>query len=313
MWYNEGTVNVKPPVSKQRAMYRKEILMSSDIISQNDKSNQPLPLNIAERWAFELTYYINDHVYLYSIKDWLTGLGISTKQGRINMMNRVGGEVQLYPLTIETMGGNQTTDFTNDEGLYRLAQEMRSTKKRPQLKEIKAYLAKAGVLIDRIKRSSKPNQLSSSMKRHMNKQAFTENYQQQRIDYTNEVKLLNPEFFRTIQGHPKFGILHNLFYKELTGMTKNEIIADYEHTAKTGVDALGADCVYALKMVIKNVRLHLSKYEDDYILNGEQERTMQELIRKYASPLVEALGMTAELEGTSIHRLGDNSRKKRLL
>jgi len=123
------------------------------------QESQPLPIHIAQRWNFELTYYVKDQEYLYSIKDWLSGLGISSNRGRADIMQRLTSEVELHPLPIQTTTGEKTSNFTNDEGLYRLAQEMRSTKKRPQLKEIKDYLAKAGVLVDQIRQASSQHQL----------------------------------------------------------------------------------------------------------------------------------------------------------
>ena len=119
----------------------------------------PLPIHIAQRWNFELTYYVKDDEYLYSINDWVTGLGTSTKRGRTKLLNRLTGELEVHPLPIETATGEKIANFTDDEGLYRLAQEMRSTKKRPQLKEIKDYLAKAGVLVDQIRQASSQHQL----------------------------------------------------------------------------------------------------------------------------------------------------------
>lgn len=114
----------------------------------------PLPIHIAERWNFELTYYVKDDTYLYSVNDWLTGLGIKSNRGRADIVQRLGSEVQLHPLETRTNSGVQLANFTDDEGLYRLAQEMRSTKKRPQLAEIKEYLAKAGVFVDQLHRTS---------------------------------------------------------------------------------------------------------------------------------------------------------------
>jgi hypothetical protein len=115
---------------------------------------QPLPLHIADRWNFQLTYYEKDGQYLYSVNDWFLGLGAKDPKDSFKKYRSKGGELKVTPLPIQTAGGEQVANFTNDEGLYLIAQDMRSTKTRPQLKEIKEYLAKAGVFVDQLRQTS---------------------------------------------------------------------------------------------------------------------------------------------------------------
>ena len=148
---------------------------------------QPLPLHIAERWNFELTYVEDNGTYLYCLTDWLIGMGVTSKKVRRDAINRVfeGVTVNEHPLVelpVETNGGTQQMKFSDDEMLYRISQELKSTKTRKQLKEIKDYLAKAGVLVDKLRQASQQHQ--NRKEQLWDKLGHTNDWKQARRDGT---------------------------------------------------------------------------------------------------------------------------------
>jgi hypothetical protein len=305
---------------------KENILKLNDIVPHEDRmrqlslldmggQNQPVPIHVADRWDFDLTYYIKNGKYLYSVNDWLHGMGMTHKQSIKNLLARVeGGTIQKYPLPIGTTGGKQITNFTDEKGLYTLAQEMRVTKTRPQLEAIKNYLSDMGVFGSKIITSGEtPKQVSDSMQRHLNRQGYTEQYKQERIGFSDEFKRVNAELIRTIESNPKFGAFWSMLYKETTGMTTKEIINSYEHSAKSAIDALGSDCVYGIKMVIKSIRLHLEKFPEDHILDKTQQQILHEVVNLYAAPMFQVFQAQARLQGIEIPQLGGNTTKQRLL
>jgi len=60
-------------------------------------------------------------------------------------------------------GKKYERDFTTDQGLYLIAQQLRVTKERPSLKAIKAFLADAGVFTDLVRREPSTVVLSGAV------------------------------------------------------------------------------------------------------------------------------------------------------
>lgn len=124
--------------------------MSSLAHFEFNSTDEPLPLQVAAKWAFPLTYIHTDSgETLYSIQDWINGLS-SSDQSRLlwaKMKNQLLLSIQQLPY-LASNGATYQMDFTDANGLYRIAQELRSTKKRPALKDIKTFLAAAGVFIE---------------------------------------------------------------------------------------------------------------------------------------------------------------------
>jgi hypothetical protein len=119
--------------------------------------NTPLPLIVAEQWDFPLQIHHRDGEIWYSIQDWIRGL-IDTDEARKiwNDLQRretveMSDSIRQLPY-LASDGKTYQVDFTNDIGLYLVAQSLRATKARPQLSEIKDYLAKAGAFTDLVRR-----------------------------------------------------------------------------------------------------------------------------------------------------------------
>jgi hypothetical protein len=116
----------------------------------------PLPVIVADKWKFPLqTHKQDDGNLMYSIQDWIAGLSGVSKSAA-ETWRKMNSQVQIDSRVMDYTATNNRVyqmDFTNDEGLYRIAQEMRAMKKRPQLQEIKDYLAKSGAFVDHARRN----------------------------------------------------------------------------------------------------------------------------------------------------------------
>lgn len=121
------------------------------------EDERPLPLIVAEKCDFPLQYYSLDNELWYSVLDWIKGIAesesrkVSYSWGQLK--NKVLIPNQQLPYTASD-GKKYQSDFTNDRGLYLIAQHLRVTKSRPVLDEIKRFLAAAGVFVDEIRRDS---------------------------------------------------------------------------------------------------------------------------------------------------------------
>jgi len=124
----------------------------------DDETDQPLPLYVAEKWKFPLAYVQTETSYLYAIQDWISGITGADNVRRIwSDFKRNVPEQELYDSIVQLPytakdGKTYQMDFTNDNGLYLIAQHLRVTKSRPVLDEIKRFLAQAGVFVDQARR-----------------------------------------------------------------------------------------------------------------------------------------------------------------
>jgi hypothetical protein len=116
---------------------------------------RPLPLYVAETWNFPLQYYDTGESILYAIQDWIAGIGTTKPRIAAQTWNRLKDELLISNQQLPYLASNgkeYQMDFTIDEGLYRIAQELKATKSRTALKSIKDFLAKAGVFADEARR-----------------------------------------------------------------------------------------------------------------------------------------------------------------
>ncbi|GIK63733.1 MAG: hypothetical protein BroJett018_15270 [Chloroflexota bacterium] len=142
-------------------------------LSGNQTSaNRPLPELIIEHLGGTMMYVDQpDGTRLYRVVDWVYEIkGSSAKERNTAWANlkRVIvklGDINLdeivYPLEIETPGGPQTTEFTTDEGLYAITQRM--SDRSLVVRQVKDYLAKAGVFVDDLR--TEPEQRDELMER----------------------------------------------------------------------------------------------------------------------------------------------------
>jgi hypothetical protein len=158
-------------------------------------------------------------------------------------------------------------------------------------------------------------QFSPHMKKHLNRHGHTEAYQKERLDNIQARKQLASEITRTIDGKPNFGRIMGMFHVSLTGMTKAQLLQNYEHATRqtSAVDALGSIVVNQMNLLMQSVKMVLENYPDDYIPDDTQTAQIQKLVDKFSGNLRAHLLILAEETGQPIEKLGENSKKKRLL
>jgi len=163
----------------------------------NPTDERPLPLIVAEHWRFPLQYHVVDGQYWYSPVDWIGGLTVSSTESASKRWNDLKSTAKFEDtsVSIGTMDYRTSDkrvyqrDFTNDKGLYFIAQHLRSTRQRTLLKEIKQYLAESGAFADVARRDPEKVavQLHSyaedkAYRKMVEKEGFTPEEAMQRIE-----------------------------------------------------------------------------------------------------------------------------------
>lgn len=115
------------------------------------KDTRPLPLITADKWNYPLAHILPNETnpdYLYCARDWYIGLGGKKSAWSQHKNNWFTVD---KPVMIEVKRERrkpEMMEFITANGLYSIAARMTSANDRPQLDEIKDYLAKAGVKLD---------------------------------------------------------------------------------------------------------------------------------------------------------------------
>lgn len=146
----EKSVNSHNPVNKALVPLSDKVDISP---------SESLPMYVAKQWGFPLEHQEVDGLDFYCIKDWIAGL-TGDRDLRANHIwwnykkahKNEGGILSRERVYHGTLGKTYPMDFTNDEGLYKLAMWLRVTQRRTALKAIKTFLAKAGVFVDEARR-----------------------------------------------------------------------------------------------------------------------------------------------------------------
>lgn len=129
----------------------------------------PLPLLVAKKWDFPLAFHIVEGQYYYAVQDWVRGLfgeeDIRHIWAKFKKQNPEFGTLSSGSrMAYKTSNGRtHMRDFVTAKGLYLLTQNLRAMTSRPALKEIREFLAKAGVLVDEMRRDEDLIVISSKM------------------------------------------------------------------------------------------------------------------------------------------------------
>jgi DNA-damage-inducible protein D len=126
---------------------------------QDSDEKQPLPLLVARQWDFPLQYHVQEGEYWYAIQDWIAGLLVvdtetaSRRWEEFRRSQKAETTVSISSLNYTARDNKQyKRDFTNDKGLYIIAQNLRSAKTRTVLIKIKDFLAKSAAFADLVRR-----------------------------------------------------------------------------------------------------------------------------------------------------------------
>lgn len=126
--------------------------------TDSNVDDTPLPLIIAKRWNFPLAHVETENGLYYAIQDWMRGLTGETDTRKMwSYFKRQAAWEQMSSSTrrmpyITSNGKKQQREYTNDKGLYLIAQYLRITGNRPMLDEIRRFLAAAGAFVDEVRR-----------------------------------------------------------------------------------------------------------------------------------------------------------------
>lgn len=117
-----------------------------------------VPLKTAEQFKFSLSYHIIDKKLWCSVQDWLVGLVGDESNARkiwtkfqnsdsFNQLSTSGRQLIRSLDYVAADGKTYQTDHGSESLLYHLTIYVRTTKKRPQVAAVKAFLAEAGVIV----------------------------------------------------------------------------------------------------------------------------------------------------------------------
>lgn len=189
---------------------------------------RPAPIQTAHKFNFPLQHYApitEGQEYQYSILDWIRGLTGDTQREASKSWDRMKNELSISTGQLDYIAADGKTyqaAFTNAKGLYLISQSLRVTKARPQLKEVREFLATSAAWVELIGRDKKAAKVGR--KQIAQHHGLREESIAQRKDFTATVarKSLNPK--------PQYGLLSNAIYSRLFRIgteytAKREIVA----------------------------------------------------------------------------------------
>lgn len=197
--------------------------------------DEPLPLLVAKKWGFSLaTFTRDDNTTIYSVQDWIVGLSGASNNSAQKTWGKLNSELEIQSWETPYIAGNGRVyrmDMTTDKGLYRIAQEMRAMKKRPQLQEIKDYLAEAGAFVDYARRnpSEVGHKLASKGTQKYLAQGKSEDWIADRQQGIVSHNVMTAALQRAVTDGLRFDIFTNTEYRAMFQRTAKEISAATGH------------------------------------------------------------------------------------
>lgn len=204
-------------------------------------ANQPYPLLAAQKWDFQLDYYDidgNPGNYLYHAVQWTQGLGASDhtvwERIKIKIVRSTHNlKIQSLPY-VSSDNKEYMVDYIDQTTCYHVAMSMRVTKSRPQLQEIRDYLADSAVIVDWIRQN--PEQAADGLaKIARQRQHAIDLHQQAGLDTTQAARHYQARHenietlkqlrktLKRIVDNPNFAVLNNERYLSIFGATASEL------------------------------------------------------------------------------------------
>jgi hypothetical protein len=236
------------------------------------------PLLVASKWGFDLQHYQRRETEggnLYSVQDWIMGIGGIKQAAAKAAWNRIptstlGVLVQTLPYTTTNKRVYQM-DYTDQQGCYIIAQEMRAMKDRPQLEEIQRYLANAGVFTDMARRNPEAAivvlENVAANKRHKTIDRLKHaGYGEHAVTTQLEARDTNIANFQRLKKtiaaiceNPRYGVIFNAEYQALLGFVAKEL--ETMLNAKNVRDALPLMQLQALTLAETALQRVLERYD----------------------------------------------------
>jgi hypothetical protein len=224
--------------------------MTTDLelfLNGNLPEDRPLPELIVEHLGGTMMYVDQpDGKRLYRVVDWVYEIKGSTSKQRHkpwqdlkNTIERHGdfkvGAI-LSPLAVDTPGGQQITDFTDAEGLYAITQ--RISDRSPIVRQVKDYLARAGVFVDEIRTEAderdalmekliaeNPDRAVEAIINRYRAQGKSERWIERRIMGMAKRDRFTATLKETSDSSPNYPQATNAGYEGAFNMMKSEIVA----------------------------------------------------------------------------------------
>jgi len=298
---------IKDDGEMEQSVNSKNIIPSIKI-DDGIPSSESLPTYIAKKWGFPLQQHEVNGTTFYSIKDWIAGLtGTNSKASDIwrDYQRRTGSEGGMVsnPLPYRTVEGRTIQmDFTNDEGLYKLAVTLRATKARPLLRTIKDFLAKSGVFVDEARRD--PETASEKLAIERRSKAILAGKTEEWIVTREQSVITRKQFVNSIyalvQDKKAFGAIigaitndeyRGVFAADTAGLRSRLGITSKENPR----DHFSRIALAYTTIAEESIRIHLNNHSDKdfvpvYVIQ-DVVRTLSAAIGVQASLIANALGV----------------------
>lgn len=264
---------------------------------------RPAPIQTADRFGFPLQHYAptdNAQEYQYAIQDWIAGLTDGKTKTAADLWRKMKhSEAELSSLSqiltyTASDGKNYQRDFTNAKGLYLIAQTLRVTKARPQLKEIRDFLASSGAWVELIARDE--NAARVGIRQIAKHHKIRTDGIEKRNSFTDAAKESH------IRHNPEYAKLTNALYQRLfrtaTEYAKKEIVGILGLDAKQEKhfrDYLNGLALSAISMAEEAAAIRMMNSPTG--LTNEEQLA---IVRQYARMVAVTAHELAELSGVDL-------------
>jgi hypothetical protein len=127
----------------------------------DDEDTRPLPEIVIDKLEGQISFIDTpEGQRLYSVRDWVYYVSSSKNKNLSAPWSDLKKAISKHPefkvseilrvLEVETSGGKQAMDFTEEHGLYAITQRM--TDRSGMVRAVKRYLSDAGVFTDQVRR-----------------------------------------------------------------------------------------------------------------------------------------------------------------
>lgn len=199
---------------------------------------RPLPLIVAEKWAFELRSTEQDGQEYFCTRDWIMGLQRCDEKAATMVMRYYANENDVYSSTIHIKANRLRYDTA--ETLYRITQGMRDLDG-TAVGAIKDYLAKAGAWVDAARRD--PSLALEAGVQGYLAQGKDPEWIAKRVEGKVKRTALTAALHDTVR-NPRYPEATNLTYQGLCDMTAQQLRVALGLKAKANVrDHMGAEAL----------------------------------------------------------------------
>jgi hypothetical protein len=192
----------------------------------DDQDLRPLPEIVIDKLDGEMLHIDTpEGQRLYSVRDWVYYVSVSKNKNisapwsdlKKAMLKQPEFKVSeiIRVLEVETSGGTQMMDLTDEYGLYAITQRM--SDRSGMTRAVKQYLVNAGVLVDEIRRdeAAAAGLIEDLETRH---KRIREQGKKKRINFVQTAQETH------IKGRPNYAAITNAEYEILFGAAKDELV-----------------------------------------------------------------------------------------